>query len=168
MRQYRKDNPEYVKKNVQQNRERRKKNKKERKKIPRPRRQSHIPKDVPKLEKSVKELAKEFDRRNLVDSIQIVEKSSAFRGTTKSFDVSIVDEKDPAEQLELTRSRVRFVIIRELAIMMGLFDYETLKITFSKDTFEGGDTFGELVPITIYKEAYFNSTSVTVFDFRFR
>ena len=85
---------------------------------------------------------------------KIEQVNKALKGYTKSFEISIKNNKDPLEQLQNTRSAVKHHINTLLNEMKGLKFVETLKITFRKVS---GDE-------TIEKNAYFNSTVQTIIN----
>ena len=69
------------------------------------------------------------------------------KGYTKSFEISIENNKDPQEQLQYTRKAVKDHIIEMLPEMKGLKYVETLKVTFTKISDSK----------TVNKTGYFNS-----------
>lgn len=76
---------------------------------------------------------------------QIMDKG--LKGYTRSYKISINDEKDPLIQLQNTRQAIEFNIKRILEEMQGMKMVETLEVTFEK--FHGNEI--------ITKTAYFNS-----------
>ena len=70
----------------------------------------------------------------------VTEKSQALKNSVKSFDVAIIESKDPAKQLYYTTTDVA----RELEGLLerGLKVYVTLHITFKKRKIEDGDSTG--------------------------
>ena len=78
---------------------------------------------------------------------KIEEKAQAMKGYTKSYEISIKNNKDPLEQLKNTRKAIENRIKNIIESMKGLKFVQTLKVTFTKMS---GEEF-------IYKSAYFNS-----------
>ena len=64
--------------------------------------------------------------------IKINEKAKALKGYTKSFEIRIINNKDPLKQLQSTRKGIKFHIESILKSMKGLKFVETLKITLKK------------------------------------
>ena len=85
---------------------------------------------------------------------KIEEKAQAMKGYTKSYEISIKNNKDPLEQLKNTRKAIEYHIKNTLSDMKGLKAVETLKVTFTKMS---GEEF-------IYKPAYFNSKPQTIIN----
>ena len=79
--------------------------------------------------------------------IKINEKAKALKGYTKSFEIRIINNKDPLKQLQSTRKGIKFHIESILKSMKGLKFVETLKITLKKVSNSG----------ILEKTAYFNS-----------
>ena len=83
---------------------------------------------------------------------KIEQVQQALKGYTKSFEISIINNKDPLTQLQNTRKAVEYHIMKILTSMKGLKFFETLKVTFKK-----------LVNSEIvYQTAYFNSKPQTI------
>ena len=78
----------------------------------------------------------------------------ALKGYTKSYEISIKNNKDPLVQLQNTRKAIAYHIISTLKSMKGLKFVETLKVTFTKMS----DV--EIV----HKTAYFNSLAETIIN----
>ena len=78
----------------------------------------------------------------------------ALKGYTKSYEISIKNDKDPLVQLQNTRKAAAHHIISILTSMKGLKFVEALKVTFTKIS------DGEI----IYKTAYFNSPPQTIIN----
>ena len=78
----------------------------------------------------------------------------ALKGYTKSYEISIKNNKDPLVQLQNTRKAAAFHITSILTSMKGLKFVETLKVTFTK--ISDGET--------INKTAYFNSPPQTIIN----
>ena len=84
----------------------------------------------------------------------ITQLNQALKGFTKSFEISIINNKDPLTQLQNTRKAVEYHIIKILSSMKGLKFIETLEVTFKKIV------NNEIV----YKTAYFNSKPQTIIN----
>ena len=84
--------------------------------------------------------------------IEILNK--ALKGYTKSYEISIKNNKDPLMQLQNTRKAVAYHIISVFKLMKGLKFVETLRVTFIKTS------DSEIV----YKTAYFNSSPQTIIN----
>ena len=63
---------------------------------------------------------------------KIEQVDKALKGFTKSYEISIKNNKDPLVQLQNTRKAVAYHIISVLTSMKGLKFVETLKVTFEK------------------------------------
>ena len=85
---------------------------------------------------------------------KIEQTDEALKGFTKSFEISIKNNKDPLVQLQNTRKAAAFRIISILTSMKGLKFVETLKVTFTKMS------DGKI----IYKTAYFFSPPQTIIN----
>ena len=85
---------------------------------------------------------------------KIEEKAQAMKGYTKSFEISIKNNKDPLEQLKNTRNAIEYHIKNIIESKKGLKAVETLKVTFTK--MSGGEI--------IHKSAYFNSKPQTIIN----
>ena len=85
---------------------------------------------------------------------KIEQVDKALKGYTKSFEISIKNNKDPLVQLQNTRKAIAFYIISTLTSMKGLKFVETIKVTFTKMS------DGKI----IYKTAYFNSPPQTIIN----
>ncbi|KAL9988273.1 hypothetical protein ACROYT_G002704 [Oculina patagonica] len=90
----------------------------------------------------------------LLPRTKIEEVAKAMKGYTKSYQITIRNNKDPSLQLQNTRKAVEYHIIKILSSLKGIKFVETLKITFSK--MSGEDL--------IYKTAYFNSQPQTIIN----
>ena len=85
---------------------------------------------------------------------KITQLNKALKGFTKSFEIGIINNKDPLTQLQNTRKAVEYHIMKILTSMKGLKFIETLMVTFKK-----------LVNSEIvYKTAYFNSKHQTIIN----
>ena len=78
--------------------------------------------------------------------------NKALKGYTKSFEISIINNKDPLEQLQNTRKAIEYHITRKLKSMKGLKFIETLMVAFKK--FVNSEI--------VYQTAYFNSKPQTI------
>ena len=85
---------------------------------------------------------------------KIKQTDKALKGYTKSYEISIKNNKDPLVQLQNTRKAVTYHIISVLTSMKGLKFVETLKVTYKKMSDR------EIV----YKTAYFNSVAQTIIN----
>ena len=122
--------------------------------------------------KSVKELVDYFERQRLpappsewlqeieqlnrpvpAPRIKIEQTAKALKGYTKSYEISIKNDKDPLVQLNSTRKAVAYHITSVLTSMKGLKFAETLTVTFEKET--GHEE-------RVIKKAYFNSQPQTI------
>ena len=87
-----------------------------------------------------------------ITKIKLLDK--AIKGYTKSYEITIINKKDPLKQLQNTRGDLAYHLMNLLKSMKGLKYVETLKITFEK--FSGKE-------IT-YKTAYFNIPAETIIN----
>ena len=137
---------------------------------------------IPTPRKSVKQMAKEYEeniilpppefrdnykpvpaprtKQNAVKKpvptprTKIEQTDKALKGYTKSYEISIKNNKDPLPQMQNTRKAIEHRVITLLNEMKGLKYVETLKVTFSK--MSDGET--------VIKTAYFNSTVQTIIN----
>ena len=137
---------------------------------------------IPTPRKSVKQMAKEYEeniilpppefrdnykpvpaprtKQNAVKKpvptprTKIEQTDKALKGYTKSYEISIKNNKDPLAQMQNTRNAIEHRVITLLNEMKGLKYVETLKVTFSK--MSDGET--------MVKNAYFNSTPQTIIN----
>ena len=84
---------------------------------------------------------------------KIEQTSKALNGYTKSYEISIKNDKDPLVQLNSTRKGLVYHITSVLTSMKGLKFAETLRVTFEKET--GHEE-------RVIKTAYFNSQPQTI------
>ena len=135
-------------------------------------------KPIPAPRKSVKQMVKEYEdniilpplefrddykpipkprtkKRTPLPRTKIEEVDKALKGYTKSFEISIKNDKDPLVQLQNTRLAIENYITKILTSMKGLKFVETLKVTFKKQDGDG----------TLYKTAYFNSKPKTIINY---
>ena len=85
---------------------------------------------------------------------KIEQTNKALKGYTKSYEISIKNNKDPLAQMQNTRKAIEHRVITLLNEMKGLKYVETLKVTFEKISAD------EIVE----KSAYFNSTPQTIIN----
>ena len=114
--------------------------------------------DAKKLGYTWKDLLNKQTRQKVIDevaeykSIKIKQLNKALKGYTKSFEISIINNKDPLEQLQNTRKAIEYHITRKLKSMKGLKFIETLMVAFKK--FVNSEI--------VYQTAYFNSKPQTI------
>ena len=125
-------------------------------------------KPIPAPRKSVKQMVQDYEDNIIQPPIpkprtkkptplprtKIEEVDKALKGYTKSFEISIKNDKDPLVQLQNTRLAIENHITKILTSMKGLKFVETLKVTFKKQDGDG----------TLYKTAYFNSKPKTIIN----
>ena len=136
-------------------------------------------KPIPKPRKSVKQIVKEYEDNIIQPPLEfrddykpvplprtkktvpvplprtkIEQVAKALKGYTKSFEISIKNNKDPLTQLQNTRKAIEYHIIKILTSMKGLKFAETLRVTFKKLA------NNEIVQ----KTAYFNSKPQTIIN----
>ena len=115
-------------------------------------------KDAKKLGYTWKDLLNKKTRQKVINevaeykSIKIKQLNKALKGYTKSFEISIINNKDPLEQLQNTRKAIKYHITRKLKSMKGLKFIETLMVAFKK--FVNSEI--------VYQTAYFNSKPQTI------
>ena len=124
---------------------------------------------VPTPRKSVKQMVQDYEdnkpvptsrTKKLMDKpvpasrTKIEQTNKALKGYTKSYTISIKNNKDPLAQMQNTRKAIEHRVITLLNEMKGLKYVETLKVTFSKMS---GDEI-------VKKSAYFNSTPQTIIN----
>jgi len=85
---------------------------------------------------------------------KIEQTNKALKGYTKSYEISIKNDKDPLVQLHNTRKGIESYIKDILTLMKGIKYTETLKVTSEK--LSGGEI--------ISKTAYFNSVAQTIIN----
>ena len=71
---------------------------------------------------------------------EIKQLNQAMQGYTQSFEISIINDKDPLLQLQLTRNNLRSHISSILESLKGLKFVQALKVTLSKITDDEGTT----------------------------
>ena len=88
--------------------------------------------------------------------VKITYRGKALKNNVKSFDVAIIESKDPAKQLYYTTTDVARKL--EDLLERGLKVYVTLHITFKKKKIEDGPE-GQPEEVFEFKNAYFNSNT---------
>ena len=124
--------------------------------------QEYVKQTVPTPEprKSVKKPVPAPRTKKLMDKpvpasrTKIEQTDKALKGYTKSYTISIKNNKDPLAQLQNTRKAIEHRAITLLNEMKGFKYVETLKVTFSK--MSGGEI--------VIKTAYFNSIAQTIIN----
>ena len=101
------------------------------------------------FKQKLKKFKREHERimKQQKPSTEIVPTEKALKGHVESFEISVINNKDPLSQLQNTRKAIKNHIIKILASKKGLKFIETLKVTFKKMAKDK----------TEYKTAYFNS-----------
>ena len=110
---------------------------------------------VPTPRKSVKQMTKEYEENIILPPMQfrddykpipaprskkpvptprtiIKQTDKALKGYTKSYEISIKNNKDPLAQMQNTRKAIEHSVISLLDEMKGLKYVETVKVTFNK------------------------------------
>ena len=95
--------------------------------------------------------------------MNIVKRRQALRNRVKSFDVTIVERKDPRKQLYYTTPGVAKELEDILNRDGGMKAYVTLHVTFKKKKIEYRDD-GQTEEVFEYKDAYFNSNAFTILN----
>ena len=123
---------------------------------------------IPTPRKSVKQMVQDYEDNIILPPIpkprtkkpvpsprtKIEQVAKAVKGYTKSFEISIKNNKDPLAQLQNTRKAIENHIRNILESMKGLKFVETLKVTFKKLVKDG----------ILDKTAYFNSKAQTIIN----
>ena len=133
--------------------------------VPVPRTYKPVPaprtyKPVPAPRKSVKQMNKDYEEQPRyykpvpAPRTKIEQTDKALKGYTKSYEISIKNNKDPLAQMQNTRKAIEYHTKNILTLMKGLKFVETLKVVFCKMS---GDEI-------IFKTAYFNSTAQTIIN----
>ena len=95
--------------------------------------------------------------------VNIIKRRQALRNRVKSFEVSLIEQKDPHKQLYYTTPGVA----KELGSILnrdgGMKVQVTLHVTFKKKKIEYRDDC-QAEEVFEYKDAYFNSTAFTILD----
>ena len=92
------------------------------------------------------------DRKSLRERVN----DKALKNSVKSFEVAIIESKDPAKQLNYTRQYVLTTLEKILKEEKGFKVNITLDITLKKKKIEDGEEFYE------FKNVYFNSKTFTI------
>ena len=100
----------------------------------------------------IKRVNKKIMKKHLKTNIKQVDK--ALKGYTKSFEIGIINNKDPLIQLQNTRKDIEHHISNIIESMKGIKFVETLKVTFKKFVNN----------VIMEKTAYFNSTAQTIMN----
>ena len=106
------------------------------------------------MEDEVKRNHKRLIRRQKQPRINIEQVDKALKGYTKSYEISVKNNKDPLEQLQNTRKAIAYHLISVLASFKGIKFVEMLKVTFSIANDDG----------LIYKSAFFSSKPQTIIN----
>ena len=101
------------------------------------------------------------DKKSL--RVKITEKSQALKKRVKSFEVTIIERKDPAKQLYLTTTDVAKELEGLLNREGGMKAQVTLHITFKKKTLRFGNE-GQPEEVFEFKDGYFNSKAFTILN----
>ena len=125
-------------------------------------------KPIPAPRKSVKQMVQDYEENIILPPTpkprnkkptplprtKIEQVDKALKSYTKSYEISIKNDKHPLAQLQNTRKAIEYHIIKILTSMKGLKFVETLRVTFKKLAKD------EIV----YKTAYFNSKPQTIIN----
>ena len=101
------------------------------------------------------------DKKSL--RVNIVKKRIALRNRVKSFEVSLIERKDPSKQLYYTTPGVAEELQDILNRDVGMKAQVTLHVLFKKKKIEYRDD-GQAEEVFEYKDAYFNSTAFTILN----
>ena len=96
-------------------------------------------------------------------SPRVVKRRQALRNRVKSFEVAIVERKDPSKQLYFTTPGVAEELASILNRDGGMKVQVTLHVTFKKKKIEYRDD-GQAKEVFEYKDAYFNSIAFTILN----
>ena len=102
------------------------------------------------------------DKKSL--RVKITEKKKAFKKRVKSFEVAIIERKDPAEQFYYTTPDVAKELESLLSREGGMKAQVALHITFKKKKKKRYGTDGQAEEVFEYKDAYFNSKVFTILN----
>ena len=109
------------------------------------------------------EAIEKFNKYLKGEKYLIIKKINALRGRVKSFEINIINRKDPSKQLYYTTygvaEELRSIFNTDGAMKAQL----TLHVLFKKKKIEYRDD-GQAEEVFEYKDAYFNSTSFTILD----
>ena len=86
----------------------------------------------------------------------VKEKDRALKNSVKSFEVAIIESKDPYKQLKYTEQKVFIKLKDFIRKEKGVKVNVTLYIELKKRKIEDGETFHE------FKNVYFNSKTSTI------
>ena len=89
---------------------------------------------------------------------KIEQTDEAMKGYTKSYEISIKNNKDPLVQLQNTRIAAAFHISNILTSMKGLKFVESLKVTFTK--ISDGETINKTVYFFSQPQTIINNTEI--------
>ena len=92
-------------------------------------------KKIKNMDKILKEIEYKVKRENvkiIKPKTQIKQVAKALKGYTKSFEIGIKNNKDPLEELQITRKAIEHHIASILTSMKGLKFVETLRVTSKK------------------------------------
>ena len=111
---------------------------------------------MPTPRKSVKQMVQDYEDHKPVPTprTKIEQTDKALKGYTKSYKISIKNNKDPLAQMQNTRKAIEFHLNNVLTSTKGFKCVETLQVTFTKLSSD------EIV----IKTAYFNSKAQTVIN----
>ena len=101
------------------------------------------------------------DKKSL--RVNIVKKRQALRNRVKSFEVALIERKDPSKQLYYTTPGVAEELEDILNRDGGMKAQVTLHVLFKKKKIEYRDD-GQAKEVFEYKDAYFNSTAFTILN----
>ena len=96
-------------------------------------------------------------------SLRVIKRRKALRNRVKSFEVSLIEPKDPSKQLYFTASGVAEELGSILNRDGGMKVQVTLHVLFKKKKIEYRDD-GQAEEVFEYKDAYFNSTAFTILN----
>ena len=95
--------------------------------------------------------------------VNIIKRRQALRNRVKSFEVSLIEQKDPHKQLYYTTPGVAEELEDILNRDGGMKAQVTLHVLFKKKKIEYRDD-GQAEEVFEYKDAYFNSTAFTILN----
>ena len=153
------------------------------KKKPTPTPRSRRPIPMPRLKKSVKSLVDAYEQNIIPTPLEfrddykptpaprtkkvkpvplprtkIQQTDEAMKGYTKSYEISIKNNKDPLVQLQNTRKAAAFHISSILTSMKGLKFVESLRVTFTK--ISDGETINKTVYFFSQPQTIINNTEI--------
>ena len=111
---------------------------------------------IPTPRKSVKQMVQDYEDNKPVPTprTKIEQTDKALKGYTKSYKISIKNNKDPSAQMQNTRKAIEFHLNNVLTSTKGFKCGETLQVTFTKLSSD------EIV----IKTAYFKSKAQTIIN----